>query len=487
MSSVDIEFKAAQRPATGVAVPFLGRSALVMGIAALEGAVAAVIVFVVAFAYHLAVLHTPLDEFGWLRYIAFAVLAGLLYGGFSASATARLLDQGERHTFAALPGAFYGWTAALALTLLTAFLLGAVGDLSRVSLSAAYLVGIPVVLAVRTRAQRLLSSRISSGTLHYQRVAVIGSRSDVRNFLLTGDLWRQGHAVTDTLYLEDVTTAAGSYDLAALADFARATLRRQTDSMVIVAALHDLDAMEALVTEMKRFAVNVVYAPATSNRSLKFLDVVPIGANNALRFVRKPLSDVAVFAKRSFDIGFALTGLILLAPLFALVALAIILDNPGPVIFRQARRGFNGESFMIWKFRSMSVMESGHAMVQARRGDARITRVGRFIRMTSIDELPQLVNVLLGDMSIVGPRPHAVSHDDELGRVIASYAHRQRIKPGITGWAQVNGFRGETTTLEAMEGRTLHDLHYIDNWSLVLDFWIILLTVFSFRTHRNVF
>jgi lipopolysaccharide/colanic/teichoic acid biosynthesis glycosyltransferase len=117
-------------------------------------------------------------------------------------------------------------------------------------------------------------------------------------------------------------------------------------------------------------------------------------------------------------------------------------------------------------------------MQQAQRGDARITRIGRFIRAASIDELPQLVNVLLGQMSIVGPRPHAISHDDQLGKLLATYAHRQRIKPGITGWAQVNGFRGETDTFEAIEGRTLHDLHYIDNWSILLDFWIIVLNVF---------
>ncbi|MEO7223863.1 MAG: exopolysaccharide biosynthesis polyprenyl glycosylphosphotransferase, partial [Devosia sp.] len=278
----------------------------------------------------------------------------------------------------------------------------------------------------------------------------------------------------------------GKPDLEAIANFARTSLKRQTDSMVIVAALHDLDAMEHLVNEMKRFSLNVVYAPATSNRTLKVLDVVPIGANNALRFIRKPLSDFAVFAKRAMDIVLAGIGLIMLMPLFAVVAMLIKLDSDGPVIYRQARRGFNGDSFMIWKFRSMSVMESGHSMQQAQRGDVRVTRVGKFLRASSIDELPQLVNVLIGQMSIVGPRPHAIVHDDQLGKVIATYAHRQRIKPGITGWAQVNGYRGETNTFEAMQGRTLHDLHYIDNWSLLLDFWILVLTVFSVRTHRNV-
>ena len=213
--------------------------------------------------------------------------------------------------------------------------------------------------------------------------------------------------------------------------------------------------------------------------------MVSIGPNNALRFVRKPLSDVAVFTKRATDLVLSAVALVLIAPLLALVGLLIRLESPGPVIYRQARRGFNGETFMIWKFRSMRVTESGHAMKQAERNDTRITRIGRFIRMTSIDELPQLVNVLRGQMSIVGPRPHAISHDEELSLRMANYAHRQRIKPGITGWAQVNGYRGETRTQEAIEGRVRHDIYYIENWSLLLDLWIMVLTVISPAARRN--
>jgi Undecaprenyl-phosphate glucose phosphotransferase len=485
MSTAESEFKVEDYVAKRLGdAPVIGRTTLSLTIAAVEGAVAVAVVLGTAFAYHLFVLHIPAESFDWPLYLLFAGLAGALYGAFSGAATARFLDSGElgRST---LPDSFYGWTAAISLTLLTAFLLGSIGDLSRVSLTSAYVAGVPLMLALRNAGQRLLADRIQKGALHYQRVAVIGARLDVMNFLLNGDLWRQGHQVTDTLYLEDVSTPDGKPDLDAIAAFARTSLKRQTDSMIIVAALHDLDAMEHLVNEMKRFSLNVVYAPATTNRTLKFLDVVPIGANNALRFIRKPLSDLAVFAKRAMDIALAGFGLLMLLPLFAVVAVLIKLDSAGPVIYRQARRGFNGESFMIWKFRSMSVMESGHAMLQAQRGDVRVTRVGRFLRASSIDELPQLVNVLLGQMSIVGPRPHAIVHDDELGKVIATYAHRQRIKPGITGWAQVNGYRGETNTFEAMQGRTLHDLHYIDNWSVLLDIWILVLTVFSIRTHRN--
>lgn len=175
----------------------------------------------------------------------------------------------------------------------------------------------------------------------------------------------------------------------------------------------------------------------------------------------------------------------LLAPLFAVVAVLIRLESPGPVFFRQERRGFDGETSFIWTFRSMTVTESGSAMRQARIGDPRITPIGRFLRSTSIDELPQLINVLHGTMSPVGPRPHAISHDAELSRQLAKYAHRQRIKPGITGRAQVNGYRGDTSTFEQVEGRTTNELYYIENWSIFLDCWIPALTVFSAKTRRN--
>jgi putative colanic acid biosynthesis UDP-glucose lipid carrier transferase len=189
--------------------------------------------------------------------------------------------------------------------------------------------------------------------------------------------------------------------------------------------------------------------------------------------------------KRVFDIAGASVGVVLLSPLFLVVAILIKLDSHGPVLFMQERRGFNGKSFQIYKFRSMSVMEDGRSMRQARPGDKRITAIGAVLRRTSIDELPQLLNVVLGDMSLVGPRPHAISHDAELALRFERYAQRQRIKPGITGWAQVNGFRGDTSTQEQIEGRTLHDLHYVENWSLWFDIRILVLTLLSPKVRNN--
>ena len=169
--------------------------------------------------------------------------------------------------------------------------------------------------------------------------------------------------------------------------------------------------------------------------------------------------------------------LILISPLLLLIALAVRFDSPGPVIFKQRRYGLDGEEILVYKFRSMTVCEDGETIRQASKGDARITRLGAFLRKTSLDELPQFFNVLQGRMSIVGPRPHAVAHNEQYRSLIRGYMIRHKVKPGITGWAQVNGFRGETEQLEKMQARIDYDLDYLRNWSLGLDLHIILRTV----------
>jgi undecaprenyl-phosphate galactose phosphotransferase/putative colanic acid biosynthesis UDP-glucose lipid carrier transferase len=158
-------------------------------------------------------------------------------------------------------------------------------------------------------------------------------------------------------------------------------------------------------------------------------------------------------------------------------AILIKLDSRGPIFFLQKRDGFNGQTFDIFKFRTMRVLENGPVVTQATRNDPRVTRLGRWLRRSSIDELPQLFNVIRGDMSLVGPRPHATSHNSEYEKLIANYAFRHHVKPGLTGWAQVNGYRGETRQIEQMRRRIEHDLWYIDNWSLWLDLRIVLQTV----------
>ena len=212
---------------------------------------------------------------------------------------------------------------------------------------------------------------------------------------------------------------------------------------------------------------------------------VRYGPQAALGLVARPLSPIQCALKRFLDLAVAIPALIILSPLLMIVAALIKLDSQGPVLFRQHRRGYNHREFRIYKFRTMMVMDDGDVVIQAQRNDPRITRMGRFLRKSNIDELPQLLNVLMGDMSVVGPRPHALAHDRFFEQRIGTYGRRLNVRPGITGWAQVNGWRGETETDEKMQRRVDCDLAYIDNWSLAFDLYILMQTVLSPKCYRN--
>ena len=214
---------------------------------------------------------------------------------------------------------------------------------------------------------------------------------------------------------------------------------------------------------------------------------VHVGSFVGFELQRAPLSRTDRAMKRLLDIAVASTALIVLSPLMTMTAIAIVAESGFPILFKQNRKGFGARPFPILKFRSMTVMENGDTVTQASKGDARVTRVGRVIRRTSIDELPQLFNVLRGDMSIVGPRPHAIAHDDHYDKLIASYAFRQHVKPGITGWAQVNGCRGETREVQQMNARVEHDIWYINNWSVWLDVKIIILTALKILSDKQAY
>jgi putative colanic acid biosynthesis UDP-glucose lipid carrier transferase len=210
-----------------------------------------------------------------------------------------------------------------------------------------------------------------------------------------------------------------------------------------------------------------------------------VGGVPCVRLLGRPLGGREAAVKAVSDRTVAAAALLAAAPLLALLALAVRLDSPGPVLYRQKRHGFNGRVIEVLKLRTMRAeccddgtgTGDGAGVAQASRDDPRLTRVGRRIRRASLDELPQLVNVLRGEMSVVGPRPHAVAHNERFGRAIDRYAARHRVKPGITGWAQVNGLRGETDTVEKMARRVAYDLEYIENWSLALDARILLKTL----------
>ena len=232
-------------------------------------------------------------------------------------------------------------------------------------------------------------------------------------------------------------------------------------------------------------AINIV--PMDALEVLSASRIIEYGYLKTFQAHQPPLSSSERFIKRSFDILAAGFALIVLSPLLVVISIAITLDSAGPVLFRQKRHGFNSEEIRVFKFRSMTSIEDGDRFTQAVVNDQRVTRVGRIIRVTNIDELPQLLNVLRGEMSLVGPRPHATAQSHFFKKMIKPFSRRHNVKPGITGWAQVNGHRGPTDTLEKMQRRIECDLYYIDNWSFLFDMKIIIMTVFTKRAYTNAY
>ncbi|PSJ16969.1 undecaprenyl-phosphate glucose phosphotransferase [Nitrosomonas supralitoralis] len=214
----------------------------------------------------------------------------------------------------------------------------------------------------------------------------------------------------------------------------------------------------------------------------EYIGDIPVVAMN-----ESPFTGIDGVVKSISDFMLALLIIVLLSPLMVSIALAVKFTSPGPVIFKQRRYGLNGEEITVYKFRSMTVTEDGADIQQAQQNDQRFTKIGSFLRRTSLDELPQFFNVLQGRMSIVGPRPHAVAHNELYRKLIKGYMLRHKAKPGITGWAQVNGWRGETEVLEKMQARIEHDLYYLKNWSIWLDLWIILKTVLIVLRKDNAY
>ncbi|MEA2918657.1 MAG: hypothetical protein QOJ15_10738 [Bradyrhizobium sp.] len=252
----------------------------------------------------------------------------------------------------------------------------------------------------------------------------------------------------------------------------------QVDEIILALPWSSAAAMNRAIARFSDTQVEVSIHPALSELDYPPQDFALIAGVARLTVQRRPLSGWGAPLKRAEDFVLAFLLLVVVAPLFIVVAVAIKIDSRGPIIFRQERYGFNNNRILIYKFRSMHHDPHPDPSVpQARPNDPRVTRIGAFLRRTSLDELPQLLNVLRGEMSLVGPRPHAAAHNEKYARLIDGYLGRHRMKPGITGWAQVNGWRGETETTEQMRRRLEHDLFYIATWSLLLDIKVLIMTI----------
>jgi putative colanic acid biosysnthesis UDP-glucose lipid carrier transferase len=260
-------------------------------------------------------------------------------------------------------------------------------------------------------------------------------------------------------------------------------------TLFIVLPLKAEARIAEILTRLGDTTVDVHIVPDFLLHNLVHSRIDQIGDMDTLSVFESPYHGAKDWVKRTEDILLSALILLLISLPLVLIGLLVKLTSKGPIIFKQLRYGLGGEEILVWKFRSMTVGEKSNEdkVVQAKKNDTRITPLGGFLRRTSLDELPQFINVLTGEMSIVGPRPHAVSHNEEYREKVAFYMLRHKVKPGITGWAQVNGWRGETDTLEKMEKRVEFDLAYIKNWSLLFDIKIIFLTIFKGFINKNAY
>jgi putative colanic acid biosynthesis UDP-glucose lipid carrier transferase len=272
--------------------------------------------------------------------------------------------------------------------------------------------------------------------------------------------------------------------LSALADYART---HQVDVIYIALPMASQPRILKLLEDLRDTTASIYFVPDIFVSDLIQARVDSIGGLPVVAVCESPFYGINGLVKRASDVAFSLIILALISPLMLAIAAGVKLSSPGPVLFKQRRYGLDGKRIVVYKFRTMTVAEDGEVVRQATRDDRRVTRFGAFLRRTSLDELPQFINVLQGRMSVVGPRPHAVAHNEMYRKLIRGYMIRHKVRPGITGFAQVNGWRGETETVDKMKARIEYDLQYLRSWSLLLDLQIILKTVVVVLHKQNAY
>jgi Undecaprenyl-phosphate glucose phosphotransferase len=384
------------------------------------------------------------------------------------------------------------WTATFVILLLLGFMSKVTVTYSRGWILLFYFSGLPLLLCLRYAAVQIVRWSTGTGLIATKRVFLLGTAAEIEQFLARYKPWTLGVEIAGCKFFSEATEVgprefrkdALQRDLRAAIQSAR---RIEPDAVFILAHGFDMEAIDRCIEAMLSLPAEIHLGPDYALYKYSNAQLARVGPMTSFQVTRLPLTRFELLQKRVLDFSLSALGLLLLAPLFAIIAFLIKLDSPGPVFFLQRRYGFNEQPFRIIKFRTMRSLDDGLVVRQATRDDPRITRVGRWLRRWNIDELPQLFNVLRGEMSLVGPRPHALAHNHEFERVIARYARRHKVKPGITGWAQIHGFRGETDTQEKIQNRVEYDLFYIDNWSIDRDILILIKTVLSRSSYRNAY
>jgi len=463
-------------------------TALLVVAAGTEFVLVAGAAYFAAVLYHRVVLLESPDS---ARYILESLLISTLelLVSIGLRQYSRILTQ-PRHVFL--------WSGASAVLLVFSFFVSAIfvlkasGDYSRATVIIQAGSVLITVLCTRAIWFSVLQPAIASGLIDARRVILIGDPGHCLQFSA-----RANATGIRTIRSFDFPRARAASLVPAHPDAGQAPpdVRQlvadcrpfRVDDVVILISESDCGSALALAAALSDLPVDVHVVLVGSIDLMAVSRSTQFGNMVTMRIFQSPLTPFSRAIKRGVDIAVASAGLVLTSILFVIVPLAIKLESRGPVFFRQTRHGYNNEPIRVLKFRSMTVMEEGDNFKPATRHDPRVTRVGRILRRTNIDELPQLFNVLLGNMSIVGPRPHATSQNESFNALISSFSRRHNVKPGITGWAQVNGYRGDVDTLEKMQRRVEHDLYYIDNWSVLLDFKIMVMTFFSKKAYWNAY
>jgi putative colanic acid biosynthesis UDP-glucose lipid carrier transferase len=432
--------------------------------------------------YHTQAYGTPGDI---IQYFGSAVIVATLFislmksrGMYKPAALLALRNQ--------LRTVFLLWTAVFFLLAGTVFALKVGTELSRGTSLLFAALGLIALIVHRFFWRGLLTKGIMNRRFSGRRIVLITDCRQPAETNLAHNLASLGFRLERHFTLPP--PERGSRQRADVISSAIECVRgSEVEEIVVAADLKHWAELRGLIAELRILPFPVNLVPVGAASEIFNQPSHELGNSVCIEVQRGPLTPFEYAAKRCIDIMVAGTGVLALLPMFAMVAIAIKLDSPGPALFRQRRCGFNGRCFQIYKFRTMSVLEDGATITQAQCSDSRVTPLGKWLRRTSIDELPQLLNVLEGSMSLVGPRPHALAHDTQFDKIVRNYAFRHRVKPGVTGWAQVNGCRGPTPTPKDIERRVRHDLWYIDNWSFGLDLAIMLQTIVEVMRSRNAY
>lgn len=423
-----------------------------------------------------------------VQYNSFVIDNYIFATGFICFVTALIFNRAQLYSIDAImrpigssDGMIIGVVTAFLFFLTVAFSLKVSEIYSRLWMYSFGASSVVLIIALRLLVYRCLSM-LSRRRVIGRNLVVLGAGAQAQQFIerigRVKPYFTEFHGVY-ALEAESIGQDVAGHEVkGAMDDLIKAARNGEIDDVVVAMPWNADRALTQAVETLKELPINVFIGSDLAGFHLAFRPAFGTFENLPMfEVVQRPISGWSQLLKTLEDYAISLVGLILVSPLLLATAIAIKLESRGPVFFKQKRLGFNNQEFAIYKFRSMYQSDDVPAVTkQATKGDPRITRVGRFIRSTSIDELPQIFNVLNGTMSLVGPRPHALDHNEEFARSVRGYFARHKVKPGITGWAQVNGFRGETDSHEKIQGRVERDVYYAENWSLLFDLRIIIMT-----------